>query len=313
MDALSLIFDDIHLAKSEYLYLNLYDDTAFNYIHEPSMLAYVVLEGQAFLSFDDATQSHLKQGDLVLLTSGTAHQIRHSERVPLNAAMTINTHFDRDRHTRLNSKASEQNSQQASLILAIRAKLDLQMAKPLINALPQLMRIQHITGDHTPEWMQIGLQFLAYETRQMLPGHDKILDHLVSILLIETVRDYILNLDDSQNWLHALTHPQLANALSAIHAQPEQAWTVESLAELCCMSRSKFAQVFSQIVGQSPLAYLQQHRLRLAAQSLRDSQDTIQRIAHRVGYSSETAFSQSFKKYFEQTPSQYRQQSQGKS
>ncbi len=44
---------------------------------------------------------------------------------------------------------------------------------------------------------------------------------------------------------------------------------------------SKFATLFSQILGTSPLAYLQQHRLRLAAQYLRNGQGTIQQIAHR--------------------------------
>ena len=79
------------------------------------------------------------------------------------------------------------------------------------------------------------------------------------------------------------------------------------------MSRSKFAQLFSHIVQQTPLAYLQHHRLRLAAQYLRDSQHSVQQIAHLVGYSSVTAFSQSFKKLFALTPSQYRQQTTPKS
>ena len=148
------------------------------------------------------------------------------------------------------------------------------------------------------------------ESHQIRPGRDKILDHLVSILLIECVRDYIFQLDDSNNWLGALAHPELSNALAAIHGQPEKAWTVESLAEQCCMSRSKFANLFNQVIGEPPLAYLQQHRLRLASHYLQQGQLSIQQIAHRVGYSSETAFSQTFKKQFELTPSQYRQQFQ---
>ena len=107
-----------------------------------------------------------------------------------------------------------------------------------------------------------------------------------------------------------MAHPELSNALAAIHGQPEKAWTVESLAEQCCMSRSKFANLFNQVIGEPPLAYLQQHRLRLASHYLQQGQLSIQQIAHRVGYSSETAFSQTFKKQFELTPSQYRQQFQ---
>ena len=78
------------------------------------------------------------------------------------------------------------------------------------------------------------------------------------------------------------------------------------------MSRSKFANLFTQMIGETPLAYLQQHRLRLASQHLRQGQFSIQQIAHKVGYSSETAFSQTFKRTFDLTPSQYRQQFQSK-
>ena len=133
------------------------------------------------------------------------------------------------------------------------------------------------------------------------------MDHLVSIMLIECIRDYIANLSDPNNWLSALTHPELSPAFAAIHSQPEHAWSVESLAECCFMSRSKFALLFNTVVNQTPLAYLQQHRLRLASQHLRLGQLSIQQIAYRVGYSSETAFSQAFKKHYECTPSQYRQ------
>jgi AraC-like DNA-binding protein len=35
---------------------------------------------------------------------------------------------------------------------------------------------------------------------------------------------------------------------------------------------------------------------------------SIQQIANKVGYSSETAFSQAFKRTFERSPTQYRQQ-----
>ncbi len=103
---------------------------------------------------------------------------------------------------------------------------------------------------------KLGCSFSLLEVQRIRPGRDKISDHLVSILLIECVRDYIDALQDSNNWLSALSHPELSNALAKIHAEPAQPWTVESLAEQCCMSRSKFATLFSQILGTSPLAYL---------------------------------------------------------
>ena len=45
MDALSKIFDDIHLHQSEYIYLNPQGDWSFQYRDQGAMLAYVVLQG----------------------------------------------------------------------------------------------------------------------------------------------------------------------------------------------------------------------------------------------------------------------------
>lgn len=309
MDALSKIFDDIHLAKSEYIYLNVHHPYRLLYRHEPSMLAYVILHGQAQLSFEDSDHVIvLQQGDLILLPSAKAHQLHCPNDQELTQSSPINSFFASHSQQSIDFG---QVQPQRNFILAIRSKMDIQMARPLITSLPDYLHIQHILSDSAPEWLQIGLQFLALETQNTRPGRDRILDHLVSILLIECVRDYILNARHASSWLNALSHPELSSALAAIHGQPEQSWTVESLAEQCHMSRSKFAQLFTQVVGETPLAYLQQHRMRLAARYLRDGLMTVQQIAHRVGYSSETAFSQSFKKQFELTPSQYRQQHQG--
>ena len=307
MDALSKIFDDIHLNKSEYIYLKPRGDWAYSYQEQDAMIGYVVLVGNMTIQLNPHTQLQVEAGDLVLIPSGQNHSCHSNNKNNLVEALNITELFDQKRQETIEFGSS---SGEPALILAIRCHIDTIMARPLLNALPNYIHIHHITGSTAPEWLQIGLYFLAVEAYQIRPGRDKILDHLVSILFIECVRDYIAQLQDSNNWLRALAHTELANALAAIHGKPEQAWTVESLAEQCCMSRSKFATLFSNIVGETPLAYLQQYRFRLASQHLREGQLSIQQIAHRVGYSSETAFSQTFKRLFDLTPSQYRQQFQ---
>ncbi|OTG63550.1 AraC family transcriptional regulator [Acinetobacter sp. ANC 4470] len=307
MDALSKIFDDIHLNKSEYIYLKPQGDWAYAYQEQGAMIGYVVLMGNMTIQLDSQTQLQVEAGDLVLIPSGQNHTCLSNNKNNLVEALNITPLFDQKRQETI---AFGSQSGEPALILAIRCHIDTIMARPLLNALPNYIHIHHITGSNAPEWLQIGLHFLAVEAYPIRPGRDKILDHLVSILFIECVRDYITQLQDCNNWLRALSHTELASALAAIHGKPELAWTVEMLAEQCCMSRSKFATLFSTIVGETPLAYLQQYRFRLASQHLREGQLSIQQIAHRVGYSSETAFSQTFKRLFDLTPSQYRQKFQ---
>ena len=48
----------------------------------------------------------------------------------------------------------------------MRCQVDTYMAGPLINALPSIMHIQHENQATPPEWLQIGLYFLAVETQK---------------------------------------------------------------------------------------------------------------------------------------------------
>ncbi|MES2088884.1 MAG: helix-turn-helix transcriptional regulator, partial [Pseudomonadota bacterium] len=85
-------------------------------------------------------------------------------------------------------------------------------------------------------------------------------------------------------------------------------WTVPELAQHACLSRSAFAERFGQTLGEPPLTYLTRHRMRLAARQLGSSVMPVSRIADQVGYASEAAFSQAFKRAYGVSPSVWRQQ-----
>lgn len=303
MDALSKIFDDIHLNHSEYIYLQAQGNWAFHCPEQSAVLAHIVLFGHAYLEFSNNMHVELHSGDMILIPAGVTHSVKNQASTQLIESLNIVPLFD---GLRQDAIEFGHGSNEKTLILSVRCQMNAIMARPLVNALPPYLHLHNALSDEAPEWLRIGLYFVSSETRRTLAGKNKIMDHVLSIMIIECVRDYIEQMQDQNNWLNALIHPELSSALAAIHSRPEQSWTVESLAETCCMSRSKFAGLFNQVIGETPLAYLQQHRLRLASQLIKQSQFTIQQIAHQVGYTSENAFSQAFKKQFELSPSQYR-------
>lgn len=304
MDALSKIFADIHLNHTEYIYLKTQGEWSFICQDQSALIVHIVLVGSVFIQIDAQNSLTAHAGEIVVISSGKAHTGADNAITKLVDAVDISKLFDghKEEAIEFGTQSSEKN-----LILTVRCQIDTIMARPFIQALPPIIHLQH--GDtNAPEWLQIGLHFLALETQNIQAGRDIIIDHLVNILLIKCIRDHIQQISTQHGWLSALNHPELSNSLAAIHNHPEDAWTVESLAEQCCMSRSKFASLFHEVIGESPLAYLQQHRMRLASQYLRKSNHSIQQIANKVGYSSETAFSQAFKRTFEHSPKQYRQQ-----
>ncbi|WP_435978460.1 helix-turn-helix transcriptional regulator [Psychrobacter sp. DM4] len=79
------------------------------------------------------------------------------------------------------------------------------------------------------------------------------------------------------------------------------------------MSRSGFTQRFKDVVGIPPLTYLTDYRLRLGARHLRLQHSSIAQIGEMVGYSSNSTFSQAFRRVYEISPSEYRRQQRVKS
>lgn len=104
----------------------------------------------------------------------------------------------------------------------------------------------------------------------------------------------------------ALRDPGLVPAVAAILDTPGAPHTVGSLAAVCGMSRSTFAERFSATFGDGPIEYLHRVRLRLAAQLLRTSPMSVKVIAERVGYASRSYFSHAFKAAYGYDPSTYR-------
>ena len=78
------------------------------------------------------------------------------------------------------------------------------------------------------------------------------------------------------------------------------------LASEAALSRSALAERFSSLVGEPPMKYLMRWRLALAARMLRESRETVIRIAERSGYESEAAFNRAFKREFGMPPAGWR-------
>jgi AraC-like DNA-binding protein len=111
------------------------------------------------------------------------------------------------------------------------------------------------------------------------------------------------------SWLRALADDRIAPALRLIHAHPDRDWSLEDLARASAMSRTIFAARFKEVSGVSPVAYLLDWRMRLAERALRDGEASIASVGLSVGYTSESAFSNAFKRSTGMSPRAFRSNS----
>ena len=127
------------------------------------------------------------------------------------------------------------------------------------------------------------------------------------LLLLEVLRAYIAQNDElPPGWLRLLTDDRLRPAVSLMHAEPGKPWRLEELARTAAMSRTSFAERFRTVAGMPPLTYLNNWRMQLARHALRDGDARVGPLAFRLGYTSESAFSNAFKREVGMSPMRYR-------
>jgi AraC-like DNA-binding protein len=134
---------------------------------------------------------------------------------------------------------------------------------------------------------------LIGEFQDQAPGRTKALNLLLEYMFVLLVRRSVIDGRISSGLLYALQDGRLGAVFNAIHQEPQALWTVEKMASLANMSRSKFSACFTQIMDISPMGYVTAWRMKRAQDLLREGVQ-IKVIADTVGYSSQASFSRTF-------------------
>ncbi|RYF13946.1 MAG: AraC family transcriptional regulator [Comamonadaceae bacterium] len=177
---------------------------------------------------------------------------------------------------------------------------------PLLRALPRLIHVRP-ASEQAAQWRQASLRYAAEQAEPAAAGLAPLLARLPELVLVDCLRQYATELPPGRSgWLSALGDPVLARALMLLHARPADGWTVDGLAQKTAVSRSVLANRFGQALGVSPMRYLTQWRMQLAADLLRASPRLgVAEVADRVGYESEAAFSRAFKRCLGSAPASW--------
>jgi len=190
-------------------------------------------------------------------------------------------------------------------IIGGHVELDPASRELLLDVLPPLVHVRApLPQAQVLQWL---LEQLVSEQTAALPGASIVASQLAQLMFVQALR---LHLDACKRpkpgWLRAVTDERLIPAIRLMHDDPGRAWQLEELARASAMSRSTFAQRFRESAGIAPLAYLTQWRMRLASRSLSYESVPVSDLARRLGYASESAFSNAFKRIVGMSPRHYR-------
>lgn len=179
------------------------------------------------------------------------------------------------------------------------------------------------TTSHIPVIMLTALKSDDHELQGLEKGAD---DYIPKPIRINILKQRIRNQFDSRAKLQTRFQSRNGEAqfsLKEVTSNPideafldkafktvetctqDSMFDVERFAKLMGMSRMTLYRKFKAVTGDSPSEFIRSIRLNKAAELLRSGEFTVSEIADKVGISDLSYFSASFKKRFDQTPSQF--------
>jgi AraC-like DNA-binding protein len=268
---------------------------------ERVVIFHLITEGECFVELAGQPPVCLAAGDVVLFPQGDAHQMNSQPGlVPATGA-------------RLDAVLSRRPRQIAyggggpvTRIVCGYLACDARLARMLLAGLPSLLKV-NVRESNAGAWLEASVRYALTEARSPRPGGAGVLSKLAEVLVIEVLRLYVNEQrQDRTGWLAGLGDPIVGPALNVMHACTAQAWTLDELAKSIGTSRSILAERFHDLVGSSPMRYLTQWRMLLAANLLCRSNAPLVRIAEDVGYQTDTAFIRAFRREFGVPPAAWR-------
>jgi AraC-like DNA-binding protein len=262
---------------------------------------HLIAEGSCSFEIAAGERRSLSAGDIVLIPFGSEHRLWEGDAEmvpvdqlyrpgPLRGMWTIN-HGGGGQRTRMVCGFIES----AEFLFA-----------PVFRSLPSVL-IERTGDDKVSALITSTVREILTLAETAAPGTELMLGRLMESLFIEVLRRYASRLPvRATGWFAALNDPIVSRAMQLIHDDPSRRWTVDELARKVGASRSVLAERFQSVMGKAPIEYVTAWRMQLAADAIRNSDDSLATIAADVGYDSEAAFNRAFKRVTGITPGRWR-------
>ncbi len=261
--------------------------------------------GNALLRSADGTLHTLSAGSAVLVPQGEAHALVSDSRVPVQPIDSFATAALGDSVSGVDTCPTTSAIPSAILFYGC-MEFDLGAMQALGPLMPPFM----LAGAHDGRYPGLAPIFASMKNEICSGriGFAGILARLAEVMAAMIVRGWVeCGCDNASGLVAALRDPRLARAILALHRHPGHDWSVEELAAECNISRSVFAGRFQSTIGTPPLRYAAELRMRLASQWLTRDRLAIDTVAHRLGYTSQAAFSRAYKRVTGRPPGASRQ------
>lgn len=263
-------------------------------------------EGRAYARMANGRREELSAGDIVIVPHGDAHYLGNgSPEKPVDSFVV----FAKNLTQGLKVARFGGGGEITRFVCGFMA-CDPRLSEVFLAGLPPLLKVS-AAGEESDQWLQQSIRFSVDQAGGS--GSSLVLAKLSEVLFVETLRRYISALPaDQTGWLAGARDPAVGQALAHLHKEPARPWNIPDLAKRAGLSRTRLVEKFRHFLGESPMAYLTQWRLKLGAEMLQSTEDSVAEVAAAVGYGSEASFNRAFKREFAHPPAQFRRKRRAK-
>lgn len=267
-------------------------------LHDPLKMIAVVC-GQLRLTTDGLDPIHLGPGDVAILNHRTHMMLEGGP------GLGPATRLDVESSDNAFVRVADAGCGEADVIIGGHIDVNPIGEALLAQALPPVGHVRASADEATN--LHAILNRVLDEVTGDRVGSAFAIQQQGQLLLLEVLRAYLAQAGElPPGWLRLLTDERLRPAVTLMHDEPGKPWRLDELARAAAMSRTSFAERFRTVSGVPPLTYLNNWRMQLARHALRDSDTRVGPLAFRLGYTSESAFSNAFKREVGMSPVRYR-------
>lgn len=281
----------------------LYPDVSFPYIMYTHTMHESIPEGRGFndLHWHDELQITLvTKGKLVIQVNGIDHELETGQAIFINKGILhVTTKLTHD------GQYVSFNFPEKLLAFYEDSAMEKKYVLPYTNS--SLMSVV-FTGD--VEWESTVLEMLwGMKKKFDMKNKNWGWEYEVSIktvrLWLTIISNFSFSYEQTPKYLK-LQQERLQLMLSFIHQNYSKNITLQEIADVAHLSVSECTRSFKKTIHMTPYEYLIKYRIKKSSELLISTDYTITEIAHRVGFNHVNHFIQSFKKYHEKTPKDFR-------
>ncbi|APD12482.1 AraC family transcriptional regulator [Pandoraea sputorum] len=270
---------------------------------------HVVLDGGCYLHVGadggrEASTTELNAGDAVFLLSDVPHALTPSATPPADLSVRLGKMTPlppKPRASSATTGAAKPSVALACGFFEFRTDLD----TLVLGLLPNPIIARHASG--RLDGMTQVFALIQAEARRPGDTPSPLLARLTDLLFYYALREAVHAEDVAPGMWRLMRRDAFGRLAAAIIESPGERWTTDSMADFVNMSRARFCKQFAEVGGQPPAHFVTLVRMKTAAALLRAGV-SLPEAAEQVGYQSESAFAQAFKRVTGIQPGAWRRQ-----